>query len=67
MQNSVSLSLFLFVYAEVLGCGLGPTEADPNEPVHHVHVWEHHLHLPHHDGLHDGLEAHPGAYVYLCQ
>jgi hypothetical protein len=28
-----------------------------DEPVHHVHVWQHHLHLPHHDGHHDDGSA----------
>ena len=28
-----------------------------NEPVHHVHVWQFHLHLPHHDGCHDDVQV----------
>lgn len=59
--------LFILPGAALLGRGSRAPEADPHEPVHHVHVRKHHLHLPHHDGLHDGLEAHTGAHVHVCQ
>ena len=40
----------------------------PNEPVHYVHVWELHLHLPHHDGRHDdvqvNLQNYPSNLIY---
>ena len=40
-----------------LGPGLGPLQAGAYEPVHHVDVRQHHLHLPDHDGLHDDVPA----------
>lgn len=53
--------------AALLGRGARAPETDPDEPLHHVHVRQHHLHLPHHDGLHDGLETHTGAHVHVSQ
>lgn len=55
------------VCVEMLGCSPRPTEANPHEPVHHVHVWQHYFHLPHHDGVYDGVEAHSGAHVPVRQ
>ncbi|CAM9241364.1 unnamed protein product, partial [Lampetra fluviatilis] len=43
----------------------GTAEADPHELVHHVHGWEHHLDLPHHDGLHDGMETHTSPHGHV--
>lgn len=51
----------------LLGRSSWAPQTDPNEPLHHVHVRQHNLHLPHHDGLHDGLETHPGSHVHVCQ
>lgn len=51
----------------LLGRGSRAPEADPHEPVYHVHVGQHHLHLPHYDGLYDGLETHPGSDVHVSQ
>lgn len=59
--------LSLLHHKALLGRGPGTPKADPHEPVHHVHVRQHHLNLPHYDGLHDGLEANPGSYVHVCQ
>lgn len=69
MLNHTYVSQFLSIlhHIALLGCGPGTPEADSHEPVHHVHVWQHHLNLPNYDGLHDGLEANTGSYVYVCQ
>lgn len=40
-----------------LGPGAGALQAGADEPVHHVDVRQHHLHLPDHDGLHDDVPA----------
>lgn len=57
---------FLLHRTALLGRGSWAPETDPDEPVYHVYVRQHHLHLPHHDGLHDGLEAHTGPHVHVC-
>jgi len=48
---------------------LGPRswtfQTGPNEPVHYVHVWELHLHLPHHDGRHDDVQT--SQDLVLCE
>lgn len=64
---SILLFLFFLCCTALLGRGTRAPEADPHESVHHVHVRQHHLHLPHHDGLHDGVEAHTGTHVHVCQ
>lgn len=63
----VSQFLSILRHIALLGRGPGTPEADSHEPVHHVHVRQHHLNLPHYDGLHDGLEANTGSHVYVCQ
>lgn len=61
------LTVLPLVLPAMLGCRPGPSQTDPHESVHHVHVGEHHLHLPYHDGVHDGLEAHTGSDVNVSQ
>lgn len=58
--------MFLY-FTALLGCCSWTPQTDSNEPLHHVHVRQHNLHLSHHDGLHDGLETHPGSHVHVCQ
>lgn len=58
---------FCLYHTALLGRGSRAPETDTNELVYHVHVRQHHLHLPHHDGLHDGLEADTGTNVHVCQ
>ncbi len=41
----------------LLGPRPRPHQAGAHEPVRHVHVRQHHLHLSHYDGHHDGGEA----------
>lgn len=62
--KSVSFCLY---HTALLGRGPRAPETDPHELVYHVHVRQHHLHLPHYDGLHDGLEANTGTNVHVCQ
>ena len=50
-----------------LGRGLGASETGSHEPLHNVHVGQHHLHLPHHDGGHDVHPPHPGPALHLLQ
>ena len=42
---------------EKLGRGARALQTGSDEPVHHVHERQHHLHLPHHDGHHDERQA----------
>lgn len=49
----------------LLGRGARAAEADPDEPLHYVHGWQHHLHLPRHDGRHDGVAPPAGAALFV--
>lgn len=56
-----------YFLSALLGHCLGSPETDPHEPLHHVHGRQYHLHLPHHDGVYDGLETHSGTHGYFSQ
>lgn len=56
----------MFVLA-LLGHRLGSPQADSHEPLHHVHGRQYYLHLPYHDGVHDGLAAHSGTHGHFSQ
>ena len=61
--TAVDLSILhgMYIFAEIVGHRFGAREANSHEPVHYVDVWQHNLHLSHHDGRHDVLQANPSA------
>ena len=58
--------LALGPFKQVIYCSSSLTlvSTGPNEPVHYVHVWELHLHLPHYDGRHDDVQVYLQNYFY---
>lgn len=41
-----------------------PSQTSPHEPLHHVHGWQLHIYLSHHDGGHAVHAANTGALLH---